>query len=387
MIQMEKNETDQDPNLFETEEETSERQYFDPPLWRQRRNCAADYLKANNVESVIDAGCGEGSLLEILLNDTQYRRLAGLEVNKNVLRRCYDICKPNSLDFQHLRELPVTLELYQGSIKYTDSRLLDYEAITMMEVIEHLHADELERLPQTVFGYYRPKHVIISTPNAEFNVNFPRLNYGTKESKFRHWDHKFEWTRTEFEDWCISVANQFKYTVSFDGVGLYEKSTIAEDIPRIEEDLLTSNLYRRFGKLEFPYFTRDGATSKEIVDLMLAEFPRLIDDPKIFTLNPILSVEAYWDILKIRQLCKKREKLVQVLQSDEAKEYFELLDGQKIRILWSLDDEYWKKHVRFAFDTEEEEKLAEANVVEPKKAGVDGWDKDYSKEPIIEGQW
>jgi hypothetical protein len=27
--------------------------------------------------------------------------------------------------------------------------------------------------------------------------------YGTPQAQFRHDDHKFEWTRTEFEKWYI----------------------------------------------------------------------------------------------------------------------------------------------------------------------------------------
>lgn len=62
-----------------------------------------------------------------------------------------------------------------------------------------------------VFGIYKPKLVIITTPNAEFNVNFPNLNYGTSESTFRHDDHKFEWTREEFESWCFTICQEFKF--------------------------------------------------------------------------------------------------------------------------------------------------------------------------------
>lgn len=60
---------------------------------------------------------------------------------------------------------------------------------------------------KTVLGAYSPRLVIVTTPNAEFNVNFPQLMYGTPDSKFRHWDHKFEWTRKEFEEWyaCYEI--------------------------------------------------------------------------------------------------------------------------------------------------------------------------------------
>ena len=36
---------------------------------------------------------------------------------------------------------------------------------------------------------------VFSTPNADFNVLFPRF------TGFRHPDHKFEWTRNEFTAW------------------------------------------------------------------------------------------------------------------------------------------------------------------------------------------
>ena len=37
--------------------------------------------------------------------------------------------------------------------------------------------------------------------------------------KFRHRDHRFEWTRAEFQEWANRVANQEKYVVHFAPVG------------------------------------------------------------------------------------------------------------------------------------------------------------------------
>ena len=36
---------------------------------------------------------------------------------------------------------------------------------------------------------------------------------------FRHSDHKFEWTRDEFKNWCISQAEQWGYDVEYGGIG------------------------------------------------------------------------------------------------------------------------------------------------------------------------
>lgn len=72
---------------------------------------------------------------------------------------------------------------------------------TFLFRVEHLHPEVLDGFWKTVLGDYSPRLVIVTTPNAEFNVNFPQLMYGTSDSTFRHWDHKFEWTRKQFEDW------------------------------------------------------------------------------------------------------------------------------------------------------------------------------------------
>ena len=79
--------------------------------------------------------------------------------------------------------------------------------------IEHLDPEVLESLPRIIFGIYRPKICVITTPNAEFNVHFPNLNYGSPESSFRHWDHRFEWTRREFEDWANSQKSDLIFSV------------------------------------------------------------------------------------------------------------------------------------------------------------------------------
>ena len=65
----------------------------------------------------------------------------------------------------------------------------------MFTRIEHLEAPVLSQLPHSLFGVLNPKVVILTTPNADFNVLFPDL------TGFRHWDHKFEWNRKEFKSW------------------------------------------------------------------------------------------------------------------------------------------------------------------------------------------
>ena len=90
---------------------------------------------------------------------------------------------------------------------------MDFDAVTCIELVEHLKPEMLPELQKNIFGYIRPKVVIISTPNADFNVLF------SSGKKLRHWDHKFEWTQDEFQNWCRGICTQFNYTVGYDGVG------------------------------------------------------------------------------------------------------------------------------------------------------------------------
>ena len=82
-------------------------------------------------------------------------------------------------------------------------------------MIEHLDEERLPAMEKVVFGFARPTSVILSTPNAEYNVVFEKL----QAESFRHDDHRFEWTRNEFANWCTKICNEFKYEVEIFPVG------------------------------------------------------------------------------------------------------------------------------------------------------------------------
>ena len=107
------------------------------------------------------------------------------------------------------------LTLLQSSLTYRDDRLAGFDAAVLMEVIEHLDPDRLPSLERSVFGHARPRTVLVTTPNAEYNVRYERLRGGG----FRHPDHRFEWTRAEFAGWAEAVANRHGYAVRFAGIG------------------------------------------------------------------------------------------------------------------------------------------------------------------------
>jgi hypothetical protein len=56
---------------------------------------------------------------------------------------------------------------------------------------------------------------VLTTPNVEYNVRWAALPAG----KFRHRDHRFEWTRAEFQGWAEGIARRFGYDVRFAPIG------------------------------------------------------------------------------------------------------------------------------------------------------------------------
>jgi hypothetical protein len=82
-------------------------------------------------------------------------------------------------------------------------------------VIEHLDAPRLAAFERIVFEFARPGHVALTTPNVEYKTVFPTLPAGA----FRHSDHRFEWSRVQFEQWAQSLCERFGYEVRFASVG------------------------------------------------------------------------------------------------------------------------------------------------------------------------
>ena len=82
-------------------------------------------------------------------------------------------------------------------------------------MIEHLDPPRLAAFERTVFEFARPRVVVVTTPNVEYNVHFPTLPAG----RFRHRDHRFEWTRERFRSWAATLGERYGYVHRFLGVG------------------------------------------------------------------------------------------------------------------------------------------------------------------------
>jgi 3' terminal RNA ribose 2'-O-methyltransferase Hen1 len=178
-----------------------------PKLSVQRTDFLVATLTALGVHKVLDLGCGEGKLVRALLGDPRFEVL-GADVSSTVLARAEASLERLS-DRQRER-----VSFIQASATYRDTRFSGFDALVLSEVVEHLDPDRLDSLERTVFGYAQPTHVLVTTPNAEYNAL-----YGMEDGAMRHSDHRFEWTRSQFQQWAGALAQRTGYTVSFEGVG------------------------------------------------------------------------------------------------------------------------------------------------------------------------
>ena len=161
---------------------------------------------------VLDLGCGEGKTMQALLKEVPgLEHVAGMDVASFALERA---ARRLRLDRMGERER-ARVSLFQGSLVYRDAGLAGYDIALLTEVVEHLDPDRLQSLVRVVFEHAHPCRVIVTTPNRDYNSVWLTLPAG----KFRHPDHRFEWTRTEFHAWAKGVGARHGYTVDFSGIG------------------------------------------------------------------------------------------------------------------------------------------------------------------------
>ncbi|MEU7938022.1 3' terminal RNA ribose 2'-O-methyltransferase Hen1 [Microbispora bryophytorum] len=180
------------------------------PLNTLRREAVVAVLREVGARTVLDLGCGSGQLLSALLADPAFAKVAGMDVSARALAMADRRLRTDRMpDAKRAR-----LELFQGSLTYTDARLAGYDAAVLMEVVEHVDPPRLPALERVVFGTARPAHVIVTTPNVEHNVRYELLA-GAR----RHPDHRFEWSRAEFARWVAGVCETYGYAADVRPVG------------------------------------------------------------------------------------------------------------------------------------------------------------------------
>ena len=174
-------------------------------LHEARIAAVLDALESRAVRVVADLGCGPGALVERLVAEPWIERVVAVEL------RLAD------LDALRARLDPAAtakVRVIHGSFTDPTLDLGDLDAAVMLETIEHIDPDRLSLVERSVFRAWRPRCVLVTTPNAEFN---PVL--GVPTHRMRHWDHRFEWGRERFAGWAAGVAARHGYRAETRDVG------------------------------------------------------------------------------------------------------------------------------------------------------------------------
>lgn len=261
---------------------------FFPELVVQRRALCLAVIKLEKCQTVVEFGCGEGNLLKMLsepaisidrfpprppptsdqatrpsseneqikgsrtfidnipdLNpyqeDNEIRLLIGLDLLSNRIQRAqsYFEHQPDNSSLgpsiweQHRWE-PLKIELWHGDLTRYNKRFVAQDCLIMSEVIEHLPASDLEKSLPLIFSVYRPRVVVITTPNYEFNKYIDQYSSADRSKQhrfldptsrtdrmFRDDDHQFEWTQAEFKEWCCDISTLYGYSCEVKGCGSY----------------------------------------------------------------------------------------------------------------------------------------------------------------------
>jgi len=201
-----------DSDVLSTEPEEKEGNVDKKPnLNVQRLGSVVAALKSHGAKRVIDIGCGEGNLLNLLVKERQFTNITGVDVSHIALERASAKLKLEWAG-DSMRE---RVQLFQSSITYKDARFSGYDAVCVIEVVEHLDISRLAAFERVLFEFTKPPVAVLTTPNKEYNAKYGLLC----DEDLRHGDHRFEWTRMEFRNWANRTADKFVHNVQFSQIG------------------------------------------------------------------------------------------------------------------------------------------------------------------------
>ncbi|XP_076673709.1 hen1 methyltransferase isoform X1 [Andrena cerasifolii] len=266
--------TMRDPEAPQEPEEKPLR--FFPPAYVQRYVAVSDILNdtkyRGKLRKVVDFGCSELEYLVYLKNTTGVEEILCVDIDRRTLEAYKEKGAPLIAEYLHTRTSPLVIEICEGSVTYNDKKLEKTDAVICIELIEHLYPDTLEDLPYNIFGFIKPKLAVMTTPNADFNVLFPNF------SGFRHADHKFEWSRQQFQDWAENITARYPdYVVTFEGIckgpvgtehlGCCSQMAVFHRLSEKDScNVGVEGLFKTVAVHEYPFCTDNRSDEQKILD-------------------------------------------------------------------------------------------------------------------------
>jgi 3' terminal RNA ribose 2'-O-methyltransferase Hen1 len=177
-------------------------------LHEERLDFVLRHLLGSGVRRVLDLGCGSGELLLRLAQEKQFKEIVGVDISMEALALARDrLVEYFGLGYERV-------QLFHSSFTEEHETLKGFDAATLIETIEHIPPHKLSAVEYAVFACYRPKLVIVTTPNRDYNAL-----YGLGPGSLRHPEHYFEWSRLKFRHWAKRLAERNGYLVFFGEIG------------------------------------------------------------------------------------------------------------------------------------------------------------------------
>lgn len=165
----------------------------------QRFEKVKEVITKYGVSTVLEIGCGNGNFVPYVDKLKQVTRIAVLDKAEKKIEK--------------IRKKYEFIESYCVSFLEYHNFFDGFECVVAIEVIEHLKEEELEQLKQVIFNMLKPRLVIFTTPNRDYNVNYPLLHNG-----LRHSTHQFEFTTVELEKWgreIVTAHTDYSYYTEY----------------------------------------------------------------------------------------------------------------------------------------------------------------------------
>lgn len=307
---------------------------FFPPVYIQRYRAVVDVLQCQrlrgSIKKIVDFGCGEVSFFSYIKHLEGVEEYIGVDIDEETLKSNYSKVIPLTADYLAKRCTPFKVTILKGSVVDPDIRLENTDTVIAIELIEHMYPPELNELPYNIFGIINPQVAVFTTPNSDFNILFDRFE------GFRHPDHKFEWSRSQFEDWANNLTVQYPdYKVVFHGIGKGPQGTenlgccsqmavflrTAEKRYSLREEY--SELHERIYGVDYPFQTFEQRLNdileyevyhsinkfSENEDYLVGEKLQVPIDDFIQTISIQVSVE------KILEFLRKEQKEVEYINN------------------------------------------------------------------------
>jgi 2-polyprenyl-3-methyl-5-hydroxy-6-metoxy-1,4-benzoquinol methylase len=155
----------------------------------QRIIAISSILEEFRAKRIADFGCGDGKLVNYLCKNSSYKQIFCVDLSSKKIAKIY----------KKYFESNVVTCINQSFFDY-NKVFNNLDAIILSEVIEHFDMEKVFVLLNLILSNYKPKILIITTPNRSYNKELKTLNNG-----LRHSSHVFELTEEELTDFIFRI--------------------------------------------------------------------------------------------------------------------------------------------------------------------------------------